>query len=69
MPSTHKAWKVPVGKTLSYSIREDTSFDFKDMLLWLLKDKDVGAAEAIYETFGGEKCFQLAPPGFPSMQF
>lgn len=58
IPSTHKAWKVPMGKTLAYSIDSDTSFDFKDMLLWLLKDKDVGAAEAINSTFGDSNISQ-----------
>ena len=48
-PSTHRCWKVPLGKQLAYSIKNDTSFDFKDMLLWLLKDKDVGGAEAIHD--------------------
>ena len=52
LPKTQKVWKVPMGKTLADAIRSDTSFDFKDMLIWLLKDKDVGAAEAINEAFG-----------------
>lgn len=51
MPSTHKAFKVPMGKTLAHSLEHDTMFDFKDMLLWLVKDKDIGAAEAIHDTF------------------
>ena len=49
MPASYRCWKVPLGKSLSYSITNDTSFDFKDMLIWLLKDKDVSGAEAIHE--------------------
>jgi hypothetical protein len=58
LPSTHRCWQVPLGKTLSNSIQYDTSFDFKDMLLWLLKDKDVGAAEAIKESLDNDTISQ-----------
>ena len=57
MPSTYKCYKVPMGRSLARSIDQDMFLDqmykgFKDVLLWLLKDKDVGAAEALNETFG-----------------
>ena len=39
------------GKQLADSIEGDTSFDFKDALLWIVKDKSIAAAEAINEAF------------------
>ena len=68
VPTTQKVWKVPMGKTLSDAVRGDMTAtlgdgdqDFKDMLLWLLKDKDVGAAEAIHDALEG-----LQSPGHAS---
>lgn len=58
MPPSYRCYVIPMGRSLSRSIDEDMFFDqmykgFKDVLLWLLKDKDVGGAIAINESFGG----------------
>ena len=58
MPSSYSLYKVPMGKSLAYSITNDTSFDFKDMLIWLLKDKDMGGAEAIHDAFADSNVCQ-----------
>ena len=51
-PKLHeRGWGVNEdGKTLKESIESETSFDFRQTLLWMIKDKDECGAEAINES-------------------